>query len=49
MSGHGLGLALAKEIVQIHAGDLHVQSTPDVGTEFSIRLKRSPLLLKEAV
>ena len=49
VSGHGLGLALAREIVQIHAGELVVQSTPDVGTEFSIRLKRSPLLLKEAV
>lgn len=47
--GHGLGLSLAKEIVEIHWGELQVSSTPGEGSEFTILLKKSPILLKEAV
>ena len=47
--GHGLGLSLAKEIVEIHWGELQVSSTLGEGSEFTILLKKSPILLKEAV
>ncbi len=47
--GHGLGLALAKDIVEMHLGELKVASVPGEGTEFTIVLKKTPVLLKEAV
>lgn len=48
-TGHGLGLALVKEIVDLHQGELKVESAPGEGTEFSIVLKKTPVLLREAV
>ena len=36
--GHGLGLPLAKRIVQIHHGDLSLSSTPDTGTRVDVFL-----------
>ena len=50
MSGvMGWALSLSKEIVEMHMGELLLESTPGVGSEFSIVLKKSPMLLKEAV
>ena len=37
--GHGLGLAMAKRIVERHDGRIWIQSTPDVGTTVYISLK----------
>ncbi|MNN76584.1 Alginate biosynthesis sensor protein KinB [compost metagenome] len=36
--GAGLGLALCKEIVQLHGGRISVRSQPGKGTRFSISL-----------
>ncbi len=36
--GSGIGLALVKELVVLHRGDIAVKSTPGEGTEFVVRL-----------
>ena len=45
-SGHGLGLALAKEIVDLHQGQLTLQSTVGEGSVFSLELKKTSSFLK---
>jgi len=39
--GTGLGLAIVYQITQAHNGHISVQSRPDEGAEFVLRLKRS--------
>ncbi|MDE3059184.1 MAG: hybrid sensor histidine kinase/response regulator, partial [Bacteroidota bacterium] len=34
--GHGLGLAIAKEIVELHKGEIAAASTVGTGTVFTI-------------
>src|SRR5262245_50463361 len=41
-SGAGLGLAIARSIVEGHGGELGVESTPDAGSRFTIRLPVAP-------
>lgn len=36
--GSGIGLALVKEVVKLHGGEIAVASQPDEGTVFSVRL-----------
>jgi signal transduction histidine kinase len=39
-NGHsGLGLAIVRELVQAHGGDVTAQSSPEAGTTFSVRLR----------
>ncbi len=47
-TGHGLGLSLAHDIVQLHNGRLSVSSEPGVGTEFIIELRKESELLRKA-
>jgi signal transduction histidine kinase len=45
-SGHGLGLYLAKRIVELHHGTISVQSELGKGTEFSIEFEAQPVPLE---
>ncbi len=47
-SGHGLGLPLAMQIVQMHHGQIHVDSVPGEGTEFIIEFNKQSGLLRRA-
>lgn len=38
LEGLGIGLGLVQEIVRLHKGDIRVQSTPGVGTTFTVIL-----------
>ena len=40
MGGNGLGLAIAQEIVNLHNGEIKVDSTPGRGTKFTVLLPR---------
>ena len=46
-SGHGLGLYLAKQIVELHAGSLAVDSQIGKGTVMTITLKAQPMALED--
>ena len=47
--GHGLGLPLAREIIQLHHGTLSVHSTPGSGTEFVAEFSKETELLKQVI
>lgn len=45
IAGHGLGLALVRDIVHMHNGTLSVKSTPGEGSEFMVEITKDPELL----
>ncbi len=47
--GHGLGLALAKQVIDLHYGRMEVESELGVGTTFTIMLEKDINQLQEAV
>ena len=40
ISGSGLGLSIVRKVVELYHGTINVDSTPDVGTAFTIRLPK---------
>ena len=49
IGGHGLGLPLAKEIIELHRGQISVSSQPGKGSEFLISLWKDSGLIKQAI
>ena len=47
-TGHGLGLSLAKQIIQLHHGELILESKPGEGTTFFIKLNKI-LISKQSI
>jgi hypothetical protein len=40
ISGSGLGLSIVKKVIELYNGTIAVDSTPDVGTTFTVRLPK---------
>jgi two-component system, sensor histidine kinase and response regulator len=44
ISGSGLGLSIVKKVVGLYHGTINVESTPDLGTVFTVRLPKNSIV-----
>ena len=49
IGGHGLGLALTRQIIELHNGTLSLNHERDVGAEFIINLWKETTAVKQAI
>jgi PAS domain S-box-containing protein len=49
VGGHGLGLPLAREIIELHRGQITLRSVPGKGSEFLVSLWKDSGLLQQAI
>lgn len=45
ISGSGLGLSIVKKVIELYHGTINVESTPDVGTSFTIRIPKKQIAI----
>ncbi len=45
IAGSGLGLSIVRKVVELYHGTINVDSTPDIGTVFTIRLPKKPVVV----
>jgi two-component system, sensor histidine kinase and response regulator len=45
ISGSGLGLSIVRKVIELYHGTINVESTPDVGTVFTVRLPKKTITI----
>ncbi|MCX6332708.1 MAG: hybrid sensor histidine kinase/response regulator [Bacteroidia bacterium] len=45
ISGSGLGLSIVRKVIELYHGTIKVESTPDLGTVFTVRLPKKSLTI----